>query len=112
VYGDHVHQNDGAHLDGGIANDPKWQEHWRSLIVYPSQTYDAPKGAVGRCYVEKVADLMEAIMDQKSNREKLIVFALVVLQRTCNVTCSTDIWKRIMKCIDACEEGKCSWLGD
>ena len=24
VYGDHVHQNDGAHLDGGIADDAVW----------------------------------------------------------------------------------------
>jgi hypothetical protein len=24
VLGDHVHQNDGTHLDGGIADDGKW----------------------------------------------------------------------------------------
>ncbi len=25
VYGDTIHQNDGRHLDGGIANDAVWQ---------------------------------------------------------------------------------------
>ena len=25
VYGDHIHQNDGTHLDGGVVDDKVWQ---------------------------------------------------------------------------------------
>jgi hypothetical protein len=25
VYGDHIHQNDGTHLDGGMKDDDAWQ---------------------------------------------------------------------------------------
>jgi hypothetical protein len=39
VYGDHVHQNSGHYLDGDISNDTEWQNHWRRLVVYYSQTY-------------------------------------------------------------------------
>jgi hypothetical protein len=27
VHGDHVHQNDGSHLDSGITSDTTWQAH-------------------------------------------------------------------------------------
>jgi hypothetical protein len=61
VYGDHIHQNLGHHLDGDVSDDTEWQNHWRHLLVYPSHTYDAAKGKVGRRFVKKVADLMESI---------------------------------------------------
>lgn len=32
VYGDHVHQNDGTHLHGGITDDTVWQKHWEALL--------------------------------------------------------------------------------
>jgi hypothetical protein len=28
VHGDHVHQNPGTHLNGGILDDAKWQHYW------------------------------------------------------------------------------------
>jgi hypothetical protein len=34
VCGDHVHQNSGQHLDGGITEDAIRQGYWRRLIVY------------------------------------------------------------------------------
>jgi hypothetical protein len=36
VYGDHVHHNPGTHLNGGIADDSLWQEHWQQLVSFPS----------------------------------------------------------------------------
>jgi hypothetical protein len=48
VYGDYIHQNDGTHLDGGIADDSVWQARWAKLIVLPTQRYQAPGGPVGR----------------------------------------------------------------
>jgi hypothetical protein len=28
VFGDHIHHNDGTHLDGGVGDDAIWQQHW------------------------------------------------------------------------------------
>ena len=28
VFGDHIHQNPGLHLDGGITDDATWQSYW------------------------------------------------------------------------------------
>jgi hypothetical protein len=69
VYGDHIHQNPGSHLDGGIANDTQWQSYYNQLIVYPSQTYDAPNGAVGQCLIDYLANLMNGVRERKWNME-------------------------------------------
>ena len=33
VYQDWLHQNTGKHLDGGIAEDSKWQAQWEKLVL-------------------------------------------------------------------------------
>eukprot|EP00978_Attheya_sp_CCMP212_P030781 scaffold114420_cov71-Attheya_sp.AAC.1 len=67
VYGDFVHQNDGTHLDGGIKDDKIWQERWKKLVVLPTKRYDAPGGAIGRQFVEGLADELEGIRKRKWN---------------------------------------------
>ena len=54
VYGNHPHQNDGRHLDGGVANDPFWQEHWKRMAQLPLTLYSVPSGRVGRRFVAKL----------------------------------------------------------
>ena len=46
VYGDTIHQNDGAHLDGGIgvAEDAKWQRLHLRVAACNLQLYDLPNG--------------------------------------------------------------------
>ena len=83
VYGDFVHQNDGTHLDGGIEDDRIWQERWKKLVVLPTKRYDAPRGGVGRQFVEGLADELEGI--RKWNSERFLVFQMVTLQRTTNI---------------------------
>ncbi len=82
VYGDYVHQNSGAHLDGGITNNAMWQGFWRRLIACPSSTYDVPSGAVGKRLVEKIAEELRGVKSRKWNSERFVLFSLVVLQRT------------------------------
>jgi hypothetical protein len=65
VYGDHVHQNPGTHLSGGIANDAPWQERWLQLVSFPSHAYKVPSGAVGKRFVEKVAEELKGIQSRK-----------------------------------------------
>ena len=47
-YGDYTHHNDVSHLDGGVADDAKWQHHWWWLAVQLASWYTMPYGVVGR----------------------------------------------------------------
>jgi hypothetical protein len=74
VYEDHVHQNPGTHLDGDITDNKLWQGYCNQLIVYPSQTYPSqtydpppPSGAVGRRFIDSLADLMNRVRERKWN---------------------------------------------
>ena len=110
VYGDHVHQNSGQHLKDGVSDDAEWQDYWRRLIVFPSQMYDVPSGAVGKRFLEMVVDLLEGIHDRRWNSERFIVFQLVILQRSRDVKQAKDIRKRMARRMDAWSEGKFSML--
>jgi hypothetical protein len=76
VYGDHVHQNPGTHLLGGIADDALWQERWLQLVFSPSHAYDIPSGAVGNWFVERVAEELQGIKSRKWNSEQFLCFRL------------------------------------
>eukprot|EP00978_Attheya_sp_CCMP212_P030174 scaffold109998_cov63-Attheya_sp.AAC.3 len=82
VYGDYVHQNDGTHLDGGIAYDKIWQARWQKLVALPIKRYDAPGGHVGRQFIEVLADELEGIRKGKWNSNRFIVFQMVILQQS------------------------------
>ncbi len=55
IFGDCVHQNPGQHLSQGVPEDADWQDCWRRLVVFPSQTCDLSKGKVGRLFLEMLA---------------------------------------------------------
>ena len=95
VYGDHVRQNDGTHLDGGIADDAIWQAHWREVISLPPQRYAAPNGRVGRLFLQGVTAEFQGIQSRKWNSERLIVFIAVILQRSPEAKRARDIRRRI-----------------
>jgi hypothetical protein len=106
VYGDHVHQNAGEHLDGGIIDDAKWQNFHRRLIVYHSLQYNAPSGAVGRRFIDKLSEILEGVVSRKWNFERQMVFVMVILQRSKNVKSAYDIKRRLTKRMDDWESGK------
>jgi hypothetical protein len=110
VYGDHIHQNDGMHLDGGIKDNGAWQEQWHKQITLPSQCYDAPSGAVGRRFVNILALELEGIRRRKWNSECFIVFQMVVLQRSRDVKTTLAIRQRITKRLDSWEAKKFDML--
>jgi hypothetical protein len=48
VFGDHVHDNDGNQLDGGIEDDKLFQKYWRQLasilpIIYSTPSVESVK---------------------------------------------------------------------
>jgi hypothetical protein len=65
VYGDHVHQNPGAHLLGESADNASWQERWLQLVSFPSHAYDVPSGAVGKRFVERVEEELKGLQSRK-----------------------------------------------
>jgi hypothetical protein len=68
-----------------------WQDYWRRLVVFPSQTYDAPSGAVGRRFTEMLAEMLVGIKARKLNAEGFVVFQIVVLQRSREVEKAKDV---------------------
>jgi hypothetical protein len=105
-----MHQNDGTHLDGGIAEDRKWQERWNKLVCLPPQRYDVPNGGVGRQFVGLLAEELAGIKQRLWNSERFLVFQMVVLQRCRDVTKARDIRRRITTRMTAWKEGKFDML--
>jgi hypothetical protein len=101
VYGDHVHQNDGTHLDGGISDDKIWQERWRKISQQPCLRYDAPNGAVGKRFVTMLATELAGIVERKWNSDRFVVFQAVILQKHRDVKGAGDIRKRINNRLDS-----------
>jgi hypothetical protein len=95
VYGDHVHQNSGKHLDGKVADDPMWQNYWERLVVYPFKTYSIPTGAVGKRFIRELAQLLDDTIKRKCNSEQFITFQMVILQRVSGVNHFRDIKRTI-----------------
>jgi hypothetical protein len=93
VYGDHVHQNPGTHLSGDIPDDGMWQDYWQWLIVFPSQTCNAPLGAVGGCFIKMLAEMLVGIQARKLNAERFVTFQIVILQRSRELKKAKDVRK-------------------
>jgi hypothetical protein len=105
VYGDHVHQNSGQHLDGGITDDAIWQSYWRRLIVYHCRQYSLPNGTVGHRFLGMLTEIIEGIISRKWNSERWIVFQVVILQCTREVKGAKDIKERLIRRMDDWKKG-------
>jgi hypothetical protein len=44
IFGDHVHHNDGSHLDGDIADNASWSEYCIRLVVFQARCKICLKG--------------------------------------------------------------------
>ena len=100
VYQDWVHQNPGDHLDGGIAEDSKWQAYRRKLVCMPTQRYDAPSGKVGKIFVGILSVELDGVHASKRNTVRVIIFQSVILQRTQGINNSAQILKRVLFQLD------------
>ena len=61
VYGDHIHDNPGEHLDGGIEDDGFWQDSYRRLVALPNSQYNVPKRAVGKDVITTLIQLLRTL---------------------------------------------------
>ena len=63
VYGDSIHQNDGRHLDGGIADDKVWQRRYDWVVAHPHPMYNPPKGGLGHRVVLTLAKEFKGVRE-------------------------------------------------
>ena len=73
--------NPAENLNGGRAEDSKWQSQWEKLVCLPTQRYDAPSGKVGKRFVGILSVELDGVYVRKGNSERVIVFQSVILQR-------------------------------
>ena len=100
VYGDHIHQNNGAHLGGGVALDQLWQRRWRSVCQLVPRLYKLPKGKLGRRFVRTLSDEFRGVRERRWNSERPLVFAGVILRSAQDVRKAPDIRRRIVQRLD------------
>jgi hypothetical protein len=70
VHGDIVHLNDGSHLTGNIPDNPKWQDYWRRLVVFPETFYNIPKGPTCERILGLLMKELLGVRDRKWNSER------------------------------------------
>jgi len=110
AYGDHVHQNAGLHLTGGVDDDATWQHYWLKIASINTKRYDLPKTTVGKRFLSTLRLEFVGVRERKWNSERVIVFMATILQTTPNVTKACDIKRRISSRLDAWAAGEFSAL--
>ncbi len=108
--GEIIHQNDGTHLSGGIADDAIWQGWWRRLLVLPAKYYKIHVSKETKRLDELLEQILKDVMARKCNSEKFLVFLSVILHRNPEVKSARDIRKRIGTRLDAWERGEFKML--
>ena len=112
VYGDHVHNNIGRHLDGGVKGDKAWQWLWRYVVELPLSPYRVPKGRIGRRFITLLTREFEQVRHRQFNSERPLIFAAVILQKSRRVTRAADIRRRLDERMDEWEKGNHNALFD
>ena len=96
VYGDTIHKNDGTHLDGGIEDNAVWQWRWSRVAAVNLRLWDVPrKCALGKRFVNLLANEFRGARLRKWNSERVVIFPSVILQRKPNMSA-----KQIKKVIE------------
>lgn len=105
VFGDHAHDNDGAHLGGGVVGDKTWQQRWLRMVQLNQPHYDLPKGKVGQRFLSMLVNEFRGVRERKWNSERVVVFITTVLRRTPSVKRACDVRARILQRLALWETG-------
>jgi len=97
-------------LSGGISDDQEWQTYLSHLIVYPSQQYDLPKGAISKRFLGGLATLLDMAVTRKCKLEQFLVYQLVILQQSPTVKSTSDIHHHLQWHMDVWEARKHAML--
>ena len=104
VYEDTIHQNYGTPLNGGIKLEDVWQDWLMKLASKQSRRYLTPKGMVGKRFVDLLSFELAGIMKRNWNDEIFLIFQIVILQRTPDITSSSEIRRIISHRLDKWQE--------
>ena len=77
-----------------------WIKYWKKIVGVRSKHYDVPGGAVGREFVDLLAEEVTLLCKGKEISERFIVFLAVILQRDTMVTKTIDICRVFRHRID------------
>ena len=80
----------------GSDPDQLWEQYWRKIVSIKSHHYDLPSGAVGREFVDLMAEEVTLLNKGSATSEHLIVFISVMLQRDTMIRKGVDI-RRLLK---------------
>ncbi len=100
VYGKTIHQNDGRHLDGSIANDAVWQARYDSVVANPHQLYLPPQGKIGAEVVSLVASELRGVHERKWNSKRPLILMACILRRKHGCVKAKEIKKCIATRLD------------
>jgi hypothetical protein len=78
-----------------VAFVEEWSNRWCKVINFQRKQYDLPGGAVGRHFVDCLADEVDKLTKGIMLSDRLLVFCAVVLQRDSSVRKACDI-RRIL----------------
>ncbi len=112
AFGDHVHDNDGTHLQGGFSDDALWQRRWRRRAQIATTRYQAPAGRVGRRFLAILTSEFRGVRERLWNSERPLVFVATVLQTTPGVRRAKDIRSRLAQRMDLWDQGHFKALVD
>ena len=60
VYSEHLHRNNGSHLNRGVAKNAVWQHQWWRIVNIPMRWCDALLACMGKCLDKRLtAELKE-----------------------------------------------------
>jgi hypothetical protein len=107
VYGDTIHLNDGTHMSGGIADDHVWQRRWLKVVSVDLKLWAPPaKHAIGKKFVNMLANELQGVRMRKWNSERAMLFAPVILNRKSGVVKASEITKTIGSRLELWEAGR------
>lgn len=59
-------------------DDRVWQGPWKRITSLPIQAYEVLKGAIGRALLDTYVALLNGVIDQLWNSEKVVLFCPVI----------------------------------
>ncbi len=103
VFGDHIHDNDGTHLTGGLPEevDKKWQDWYKSLIATPSRAYTLRRNGTSKRFLSILTEELQNVRKHRTaNFERVLVFIMVILESTPHIKRQKDINRRLNDRLD------------
>ena len=105
VYGDHLHHNDGTHMDKRLEKNDMRKQRWLRLVDQSAIWYNTLPGAAGRRFTACLAVEWRGVFGRRWNSEKTLAFVHVTMTQNTGTRQDKEIRERISRQLDLWEEG-------